>query len=557
MVTATRTTVTAYAEDVVAGRILTGHLVRKACERHLRDLDNPLLEWREHEAQRAVRFIEQLTLFEAQKPFVLEPWQVFIVGSLFGWYLPNGLRRFTQGYVEVARGNGKSPLAAAIGLYCQVGLSVHGAQVFSAATTRDQARIVFKDADNMVGANAILSQQQHMTRMVSSLLFRPLGSVFRPLSADASKMDGLRVLAAMVDELHEHPDNRVLTKLRTGMGKFAGTSSLLFMITTAGYNRETVCYEQHDYSIKVLDGIALDETYFVYIATLDPDDDWTDEAVWAKANPNLGVSIQLATLQQECEQAKAMPGQQNPFKRLRLNIWTEQADRWLDMATWDDQPPRTPIEELSGRPAYVGIDLSSTTDLTSVVFVFPDADGGCDVFPFFFVPEEGARKRAERDRVPYLEWIAQGHITATEGDVVDYDVVREFIRNAREHLGIPFDLKEIPMDSWNSTQLQTQLAADGFTVVAYPQGIAHMTAPSKELERLLIDRKLRHGGHPVLRWMATNVAVKQDAAGNIRPAKDKSTGRIDGIVAMIMGIGRGMVNGTGTSVYEDRGFIVL
>ena len=548
MITAVRSQVTAYAEAVLAGRTPAGLWVRRACERHLRDLENPALTWSEAEADKAIRFIGHLTLFEAQKPFVLEPWQAFIAGSLFGWFI-GSLRRYTQAYVEVARGNGKTPLEAAIGLYMQVGLKVHGGQVFSAATTRDQARLVYRDAQNMVTASDEL--RGAVDSGVTRLLYTRMGSVFRPLSAEASKMDGLRVLGAMVDELHEHPSDQVVTKLRTGMGKYPGVSSLLMMVTTAGYDRNSVCWEQHDYACKLLEGLAEDERYFGYIASIDDGDDWTDEAAWYKANPNLGISISLDTLRTECEQAKAMPAQQNSFRRLRLNQWTEQATRWLDMTVWDSQPERTPAAQLVGRRAYVGIDLSSTTDITAVVFVFPDGDGGYDVFPYFFVPEENAQHRANRDRVPYPLWIEQGYIDATEGNVVDYAYIRALVTEADSRLGVRFDIHEIPIDRWNSTQLQTELMNDGFTVVPFGQGFASMTAPTKEVERLLLDRKLRHGGNPVLRWMAANVSVRTDPAGNLKPDKEKSTERIDGIVAMVMAVGRAMVNDDGRSIYED------
>lgn len=556
MTTAVLSPVTAYADDVLAGKIPAGRWVRLACERHLADLENPRLRFDEAEASKAIRFIGALTLFEAQRPFTLEPWQAFIVGSLFGWFMADsGVRRYTQSYVEVGRGNGKSPLAAAIGLYMQLGLKVHGGQVFSAATTRDQARIVYRDAQNMVTASEMLKGA--VDSGVTRLLFERLGSVFRPLSAEASKMDGLRVLGAMVDELHEHPSDQVVTKLRTGMGKYAGVSSLLFMITTAGYDRNSVCWEQHDYVCKILEGLADDDRYFGFVASIDEGDSWTDEAVWYKANPNLGISISLDTLRTECEQAKAMPAQQNAFKRLRLNVWTEQATRWLDMATWDAQPPRTPATALMGRRAYCGIDLSSTTDITAVVFVFKDDDGGYDIFPYFFVPEENADKRAQRDRVPYPLWIQQGYIDATEGNVVDYAYIRRLVNEAQERMGVRFDLHEIAIDRWNSTQLQTELMADGFTVVPFGQGFASMTAPTKEVERLLLDGKLRHGGNPVLRWMASNVSVRTDPAGNLKPDKEKSTERIDGVVAMVMSVGRAMVNDDGRSVYEDRGVLSI
>ncbi len=549
--------VTAYAEAVLAGGVVVGTLVRLACERHMRDLVRTDLVWDAAASAKAIRFFSYLTLFETGQPFNLQPWQAFIVGSLFGWKLPDGRRRYRESYVEVARGSGKSRLAAGVGLYALVGLKVRGSQVYSAATTRDQAKIVFGDAQRFVSLAPELNTA--FQTYMNSLTYKSLGSVFRPLAAESNKMDGLRPIAALVDELHEHPNDGIVSKLRSGMGKFIEHAGLLFMITTAGYNRHSVCWQQHDYSVRVLERIVDDDATFAYIATIDPGDDWRDEACWPKANPNLGVSIGLETLRQDCEQAKAIPGQQNTFKRMRLNIWTEQADRWLDLALWDEQPPRRTPAELEGAVCWVGVDLSTKVDITALEFLFPDNDGGYDLFSVFFVPEENIQKRADRDRVPYPLWAEQGLLIATPGNVVDYEYIRAYLNTAQEKLGFRFEVREVAFDPWNASGLQTQLMADGFEVVDVGQGYRSLTDPTKEFERLLLGHKLRHGGHPVLRWMAANVAVAQDPAGNLKPAKDKSTERIDGIVAAIMAVGRAMVNDDGRSVYEDReeGFAFL
>ena len=552
--------VTDYAEAVVAGRILTGRLVRLSAERHLRDLKTGHergLVWREDKAQHAINFIGELTLFEAQKPFKLEPWQAFIVGALFGWYFSNGMRRFTQAYIEVARSNGKTPLLAAIGIYCQVALGVHGAQVFSAATTRDQAKILFKDAVGMVNAQPYLAQG--MSRMVNVMEYRKLGSVFRPLSSDASKMDGLRVLAALVDEVHEHPSAEVITKLRTGMGKFAGHASLLCMITTAGFNRETVCYEQHDYGTKIVEGLVNDETYFSYIATIDAEDDWTDETVWCKPNPNLGVSIQIDTLRQECEQAKAMPGQQNPFKRLRLNVWTQQANRWVDVDTWNACRQDFTEADMEGEDCYAGLDLSSTLDITALALYFTVTKRR---LYYYWVPEERIDERSQRDRVPYRQWVDDGHIFATPGNVVDYDVIRAFISGigtdgkkvVAPALVDRFHIKALAKDRWNSTQLGTQLMGDGVNVIDFSQGFAAMAAPAREYERQIVKGEAAHNGNPVEAWMVSNLTVEQDASGNIKPSKAKSTEKIDGPVAELMALGTALLEETDHSVIDGEVF---
>ena len=529
---------TAYARAVLAGKIVAGQLVRLACERHLRDLEHGAergLVWRPDKAKKAIDFFGILKLPDgpgAGEPFVLLPWQQFVVGSLFGWYGGDGRRRFHYALVEVARANGKSPLAAGIGLYMLAMDGETGAQVYSAATTRDQAKIVFNDAVAM--AEKSPSFWPLLTKTVNNLAFLQLRSYLRPLAAEASTMDGLRVHGAMVDELHEHPNGEVLAKLRTGM---KSSQPLLFMITTAGYDRHSVCYDEHEQALKVLEGVIENDTYFAFIATLDIDagDDWTDESCWPKSNPSLGTTVRIETLRDECELAKQIPGQQNSFKRLRLNVWTESSTRWLDLATWDRNAGEVDAEELKPRPCFAGADLSSTTDLTALELYFPDDDGGGDWLHFYFVPEENLHRRAERDRVPYDVWAEQGLLTATPGNVVDYDYIREKLN---ELVDEGYTIQEIAYDPWNATQLVTDLTGDSFTCVPMRQGFASLTSPTKEFEKLLLAGKFRGLGHPVARWAASNVTVEQDAAGNLKPSKAKSTERIDPIVAMIMALDR-------------------
>ena len=552
--------VTAYAQDVVDGRYLVGRWVRLACERHLRDLETGAargLTFDVAAANRAIRFYANLRLPDgagAGGPFTLLPWQCFVVGSLFGWKL-GAVRRYRFAYIEVARANGKTPLLAGTSLYMLTADGQQGAQVYSAATTRDQAKICWEDAARMVRDTEALAKAVKRWNTQNTLEYERLGSRYRPLSADAGTMDGLRVHFAGIDELHEHPNSGVVDKLRTGMKT---PQALMMMITTAGYDRHSVCWAEHEYTEKVLQGVVDDDRRFGYMATLDDGDDWTDEAVWVKANPSLGVTVRLEDLRQECEMAKSVPAQQNVFKRLRLNVWTEQATRWLDMSVWNEQPPRRTPEQLAGATAYVGVDLSSKLDLTAVVFVFPDAEGGIDVFPFFFVPEDNIEQRARRDRVPYPQWVDEGHLLATPGNVVDYGFIKALVLAAKEHLGFPFDIAEVAFDPWNAAALEADLQNEGLTVVEVSQNFGYMNDPSKEIERLLLARKLRHGGNPVLAWNASNVAVKQDPSGNIRPDKEKSTEKIDGMVALIMAEGRAMVGrDDGYSMYNDEELFIL
>jgi phage terminase large subunit-like protein len=412
-----------------------------------------------------------------------------------------------------------------------------GAQIYSAATTRDQAKIVFNDAVHMAEKSPSLWPK--LLKTVNNLAYMKAASYFRPLAADSNKLDGLRVHIALVDELHEHPNGEVMAKLRTGM---KSTQPLLFAITTAGYDRLSVCYEEHDHAVKVLEGIIDNDSYFAFVATLDEEDIWTDESCWAKANPSLGVTVRLDTLREECELAKQIPGQQNSFKRLRLNVWTEQSTRWLDMGLWDensgDLSHSQMMETLKGAQCYVGCDLSNTVDLTCVALWFPSEDGFVDVLTFPFIPEDNMQKRISRDRVPYDVWAEQGFIHTTPGNVIDYDYIRKFIND----LADDYRILEVALDPWNAKQILIKLTEDGFTAMDVRQGYLSLTAPTKEVERLVVSRKMRHGGHPVLRWAASNVAISSDPAGNIKPDKAKSTERIDPIAALVNAGARAIVH---------------
>jgi phage terminase large subunit-like protein len=329
----------------------------------------------------------------------------------------------------------------------------------------------------------------------------------------------------------------VVDVLETATG--ARRQPLIFEITTAGYDRHSICFEHHDYAIKLLESTLQDDSWFAFIAAADEDDDWTDPQVWRKANPSFGISVKQDDLARKAEKAIALPGAQNAFRRMHLNEWTEQAERWIDLAAWDACGGQVELEQLRGRTCFGGLDLSATTDVTALAWVFPPEqdDGLWHVLSRYFVPEDNLRKRAERDRVPYDLWTRQGFIEATPGNVVDYGAIEQRIL-ADSAL---FQVREIAYDPWNATHIALRLQDEGATMVEFRQGFRSMAAPTRELEKLIVSRKLAHGGNPVTRWMAANVAVAQDPAGNLKPAKDKSTERIDGIVAAIMAIGRAMV----------------
>ncbi len=528
-----------YARDVVAGRIVAGKPVRLACARHLRDLKEGKergLKWDPARAEHVFGFFRALRLADGDhsgQAFELADWQKFIVGSLFGWIGADGYRRFRTAYVEIGKGNGKTPLAAGLGLYMLIGTNTPGAECYSAAVSRDQAQICFRDAVRFRQASAALVNAT--VEHAANIAFPALGSFFRPISSEGRGLDGKRVYYAAVDELHEHPSAVVLDKMRAGTKGWP--DPLILMITNSGYDRHSVCWHQHDFSLKVLERVLDNDNHFAYVCQLDEGDDWmNDESTWLKANPNLGVSIPHRYLRELVAEAREMPSKQNIVARLNFCVWTEQATRWLPMDRWDACASPVVPEELAGRECIGGLDLASVNDIASFALVFPPV---ADNEPWkalvrFFVPEENVARRARKDRVPYDLWIQQGLIEATPGNVTDYDVIRHRILEDCER----FSVREIAIDRWNATQISTQLQEEGITVALFGQGFASMSAPAKELERLVTGGNFAHGGNLVLRWMASNCAIAQDPAGNIKPDKARSSEKIDGVVAVVMALGR-------------------
>ncbi|MCV2449047.1 terminase large subunit [Paracoccus sp. DMF] len=555
--------------------------MKLACARHLADLTSGKprgLAWDRAAATHAIEFFTHLrhsTGEWAGKSFVLQPWQAFVVGAVFGWKRADGLRRFRTAYVEVARKNGKSALLAGIALYALIADGEAGAHVYAAATTRDQARIVFGEAERMVAASPALTAR--VTRTVNNLAVLPTASWFRPLSADASKMDGLNVHLAAVDEVHEHPGPEIIQKLNTATG--ARRQPLIVEITTAGYDRHSVCRQHHEFSVKALEGSVphdAADSWFAFIATIDEGDDWTDPQVWEKANPSLGVTVKRDDLKRQIDEAREMPAQQNAIRRLRLNEWTEQVTRWLDMEVWaqggpadgtDWQDIRTGLDDLEqkllGRECYGGLDLARVNDLSALVLLFPptrDTSLGnlaekWIALPRFWVPAEDILRRGKRDRVPYATWRDQGFLDATPGNATDFAFIEaEIIRLAGR-----YDLRELSYDRTFAGEIVQHLQDEGINLVQFGQGFLSMAAPTAELERLSVSRLLWHGGHPVLRWNASNVAVRHDPAGNIKPDKERSSERIDGIVAICNALGRALLRdvNAGRSVYDSRSILVL
>ena len=501
--------------------------------------------------------------------FKLEPWQQAIIGNLFGWkrYDEKGreVRRYREAFIYVPRKNGKTPLVAGICNYVLFCDGEAGAQIYSAAAEREQASLLFRHAKGMVEREPVLSARAKVFGGVghrSIQLRDDDASVYKVLSADADTKHGGNSHLVVIDELHAQPNRELVDVLQTSLASANRKQPMLIHITTADFDRESICNEKHAYACKVRDNggdpnkPGYDPSFLPVIYEATPDDDWTTEATWEKANPNLGVSVSLDYLRRECKRAIETPSYQNTFKRLHLNIKTTNDAVFLDMNKWDALPPCSTPEQLEGRQCFGAFDLSTTWDITALVLLFPpeESDGVWEWLPFLWVPKENAQLRERRDRVPYLSWIEGGYVRATEGNVVDYDVVRRDINE----LGKKYNITKIARDRWNASQISTQLMGDGFEVVDFGQGFASMSSPTKELEALVISGRLANPNNPALRWMAGNTAVEQDAAGNLKPSKKKSTERIDGIVALVMAIGIGISEPLQQrSIYETPGSLAL
>jgi len=557
--------VASYARAVIAGRVVAGRLVRLACERHLRDVRQAKargLVWRLDMAAKAIEFFREMLVLESGDPFVLLDWQQFVVGSVFGWYNAEGFRRFRTAYVETGKGSGKTPLAAGIGLYGLVADGEPAAEIYSAATDKDQAKIVWKDAWRMVKASpeldALIRSPERGDVQIGTLTIPAESAMFRPVSSEHRGLDGRRVHMALIDELHEHQTGIVVDKMRAGTKR--RRNALIFEITNSGFDRTTVCWQHHELSVKVLEGTSENDGWFAYVCTLDEGDDWRDERVWPKANPGLGQVLPVAYLRELVKDAVTMPHKENIVRRLNFCTWTEQDTRWLNMDAWDACPPRVDPALMLGRRVFVGLDMASRRDLCAAAFLFPDDAGGFDVLMRFWIPRDNIiaaeTDRSEADRLTLQHWVDQGLITATEGNVTDYDQVEAQLLADLAR----FQLVELAHDRWNITQLVTHLKdrLGESRIIDYPQSFSGMSSPSKELEKLLASRKLRGTGNPVLRWMASNVALRHGPDEQIKPDRERSRDKIDGIVALVMAIGRATLEATApASVYETRGLITL
>lgn len=588
-----------YAKDVLKGEVRAGKLVKLAAKRFIEDWKYGKargLVWSEEKAQHVVDFFGYLKHTKGEwggQTFVLLPWQVFVLANIFGWYYADGTRRFKEVYIEVARKNGKTTLMAGVGLYMLFADGEPGAEVYSAAYKKDQARIVFDEAANMRAKSPMLSSRIAVMGKLkpNNLNVLETASKFEPLCSEDKGLDGLNLHCGLIDELHAHPTRALYDVLYEATA--SRRSPLIFAITTAGYNREGICYKQREFCEKILVGaLAADrasDSMFAFIACADEKDDWADEQNWYKANPGLQCGVvKIDKLRAAALKAKEDPTALNSFLRKHLNVWTSQDVRWMDPAKWAQCNHAGPLADprkqreaallaLKGRLCFGALDLSSKIDITAFTLLFPplreikgkrrvdgkeevyvkqEADPLWRVITYYWMPEGNVEERVKKDRLPYDVWIKSGFIWTTPGKVVDQD----FIRASVNKLHKEYRIEEIAFDSWNATQMQKNLEEDGFKMLEARQGFKTMSEPMQQIMALVVDSKLEHYGDPVLTWMAGNVSATQDPAGNIKPDKESSANKIDGIVALIMAMSRIVANPNaagGDSVYKERGIVFI
>lgn len=519
----------------------------------------PTSHYDKAKADRAVKFIENLCHTKgkwAGKRFWLLPWQEQLIRDIFGIVKPDGYRQFRTAFVEICKKVGKSELAAAVALYLLYADNEPSAEVYGAAADRQQASIVFDVAKQMVEMSPALLKRSKLMTATKRIVNYGNSGYYQVLSAEVGGKHGFSVSGLVFDEIHTQP-NRQLYDVLTKGSSDARQNPLHFIITTAGTDRHSIAYELHTKAVDILEGRRVDPTFYPVVYGLKDDEDWEDEANWYKVNPSLGYTVDIERLRDAYREAKQNPADEVTFKWLRLNMWVSSTVAWIPDAIFMKGNEEIDLAALEGRDCYGGLDLSSTGDITALVLMFPpkDEDEKYILLPFFWVPEETIPQRVKAASVPYDIWERQGYLLSTEGNVIHYDFIEKFINDLAEK----YHIVEIAVDRWNATQMIQNLEGDGFTMVPFGQGFASMSGPTKDFYRLLMEGKIIHGGHPVLRWMAGNVVVDTDPAGNIKVTKAKSKEKIDGIVAAIMALDRCIRNQTEPqgSVYDERGLLVF
>jgi len=542
-----RDEVTRYARAVVAGKIIAGKCVRDACQRHLTDLEQAPSRgffFDTAAVKRVIGFYSDVLRLNGGeyegRPYELLPWQAFIVGSLFGWKSADGHRRFRVGYVETGKGSGKSPLAAGIGLY---GLMADGearAEIYAAATKKDQAMILFRDAVAMVDQSPQLASRLNKSGVglgVWNLAYMQTSSFFRPISADDGQ-SGPRPHIALLDEIHEHRTGYIVEMMRAGSK--SRRQNLTFMITNSGTNKHSVCWDYHQYSKQVAAEQRQDDSFFGYVCEMDEGDDpFKNESCWHKANPSLKYGLPgLKYLREQVQQARGMPSKESIVRRLSFCQWVEAETPWIGSDVWFACQEKYDKARLIGRRCWGGLDLSGTQDLTSLVLVFEPttSDPVWRMLSWFWLPNEGLHDKGDRDHVNYIQWRNEGHLDTTPGKAID----QLFVVQRVAEIVAMYDFQQLAYDRWDIERFKVLIDREGInlSMVPFGQGYKDMAPAVNEFERLLLDQKIRHAGNPVMTWCAANAVLVSDPAGNRKVTKEKSTGRIDGIVAALMAIGQ-------------------
>lgn len=518
----------------------------------------PTSRYDKKKADRAVTFIENLCHTKgkwAGTPFWLLPWQEQLIRDIFGIVKPDGNRQFRTAFVEICKKVGKSELAAAVALYLLYADNEPSAEVYGAAADRQQASIVFDVAKQMVEMSPALMKRSKLMGATKRIVNYSNAGYYQVLSAEVGGKHGFSVSGLVFDEIHTQP-NRQLYDVLTKGSSDARQNPLHFIITTAGNDRHSIAYELHTKAVDILEGRRVDPTFYPVVYGLKDDEDWEDEENWYKVNPSLGYTVDIERLRDAYREAKQNPADEITFKWLRCNMWVSSTVAWIPDAIYMRGNEAINAALLEGRDCYAGLDLSSTGDITALVLIFPPRDKNEKyvLLPYFWIPEETIPRRVKANSVPYDIWEKQGYIMATEGNVIHYNFIEKFIMDLSEK----YHILEIAVDRWNATQMIQNLEGEGFTIVPFGQGFSSMSAPTKEFYRLLMEGRIIHGGNPVLRWMAGNVVIDTDPAGNIKVTKAKSKEKIDGIVAAIMALDRCIrQEGQSGSVYDERGLLVF
>ena len=558
-----------YAEAVVSKQILTCEWVQKACQRQLDDLVrfkrkssvylfNPELLDRHGRpfkpADNLCAFIERLPHVKgplAGQMIVLEPWQVFILSTVFGWVKSDGKRRFRRSYIEVPRGNAKSTLSSAVGLYMLAADREGGAEVYSLATTRDQARIVFGDAQTMARMSPGFRSRFSVNVGAHNMHVLQTGSKFEALSAEGSTLDGLNIHMGCIDELHAHKTRTVYDVVETGTGK--RDNSLLWVITTAGSNRSGICYEVRSFVTKLLNRVFEDDSQFGIIYGLDEGDDWTAKDALIKANPNWGISVREEILVPLQSKAMQLPSAVNNFKTKHLNEWVSADKSWMDMRAWDaGMNPDLELDQFLGQTCWIGLDLASKTDIAALVMLFqhPDTPDAFVVFGKYYLPEDTVQAAGNSQ---YQGWSHTGRLSVTPGNVIDFSWIEADLLE----LASKFSIEAVAFDPFQATQLSTRMLAEGLPMIEVRPTVLNFSEPMKTLEALVLQKKLVHDGDPVLAWMASNVVAHMDVKDNIYPRKERAENKIDGIVALIMALSRAIKPGESVVLGSDYELMVL